>query len=61
MSFFETSHLTKAFGGLIAVNDLSVRVEPGQIFGLIGPKSAKYGPRLNRCPLQLLEIDYELI
>jgi branched-chain amino acid transport system ATP-binding protein len=40
MSFFETSHLTKAFGGLIAVNDLSFRVEPGQIFGLIGPNGS---------------------
>ena len=40
MSLFETSHLTKAFGGLIAVNDLSIRVEPGQIFGLIGPNGS---------------------
>jgi branched-chain amino acid transport system ATP-binding protein len=40
MSFFETIHLTKAFGGLVAVNDLSFRVEPGQIFGLIGPNGS---------------------
>jgi branched-chain amino acid transport system ATP-binding protein len=40
MSFFETTHLTKAFGGLIAVNDLSFQVEKGQIFGLIGPNGS---------------------
>ena len=40
MNFFETSHLTKAFGGLIAVNDLTFHVEKGQIFGLIGPNGS---------------------
>jgi branched-chain amino acid transport system ATP-binding protein len=40
MSLFETSRLTKAFGGLIAVNDLSFQVEKGQIFGLIGPNGS---------------------
>jgi branched-chain amino acid transport system ATP-binding protein len=40
MSLFETSHLTKAFGGLIAVNDLSFRVEEGELFGLIGPNGS---------------------
>jgi len=40
MNFFETTHLTKTFGGLTAVNRLSSRVEPGQIFGLIGPNGS---------------------
>jgi branched-chain amino acid transport system ATP-binding protein len=40
MSFFETRRLTKAFGGLIAVNDLSFTVEKGEIFGLIGPNGS---------------------
>jgi branched-chain amino acid transport system ATP-binding protein len=40
MSLFETKHLTKSFGGLIAVNDLSFRVEEGEIFGLIGPNGS---------------------
>lgn len=40
MNLFETSHLTKAFGGLIAVNDLTFHVEKGQIYGLIGPNGS---------------------
>lgn len=40
MSFFETKNLTKRFGGLIAVNDLTFSVEQGQIFGLIGPNGS---------------------
>ncbi len=40
MSFFETKRLTKAFGGLVAVNDLSFNVEEGEIFGLIGPNGS---------------------
>lgn len=40
MAFFETQRLTKAFGGLIAVSDLSFKVEKGEIFGLIGPNGS---------------------
>jgi len=40
MAYFQTEHLTKNFGGLIAVNDLSFQVEQGQIFGLIGPNGS---------------------
>lgn len=32
--------LTRRFGGLIAVNDVSFEVLPGEIFGLIGPNGA---------------------
>ncbi len=40
MNFFETTRLTKAFGGLLAVNDLTFQVEKGEIFGLIGPNGS---------------------
>jgi branched-chain amino acid transport system ATP-binding protein len=40
MSFFETRHLTKHFGGLTAVNDLNFQVEKGEIYGLIGPNGS---------------------
>ncbi len=36
----EVQHLTKRFGGLVAVNDVSFGVEPGAIFSLIGPNGA---------------------
>jgi branched-chain amino acid transport system ATP-binding protein len=36
----EVSNLTKYFGGLGAVRNLSFKVEKGQIFGLIGPNGA---------------------
>ncbi len=40
MSLLEVQHLTKRFGGLVAVNDVSFGVEPNQIFSLIGPNGA---------------------
>ncbi len=40
MSYFRTEHLTKSFGGLTAVNDLTFEVREGEIFGLIGPNGS---------------------
>ena len=40
MAFFEVKNLTKRFGGLVAVNDVSFTVEENQIIGLIGPNGA---------------------
>ena len=36
----EIDHLTKRFGGLVAVSDVSLRVGQGEIVGLIGPNGA---------------------
>jgi branched-chain amino acid transport system ATP-binding protein len=40
MEFLEISGLTKAFGGLVAVDDLHLTINKGEIFGLIGPNGA---------------------
>jgi branched-chain amino acid transport system ATP-binding protein len=36
----ESQDITKTFGGLVAVNQISMRVEEGEIAGLIGPNGA---------------------
>ncbi|HKN60795.1 MAG TPA: ATP-binding cassette domain-containing protein [Candidatus Acidoferrales bacterium] len=40
MHAIEVDHLTKKFGDLVAVNDISFYVEDGEIFGLLGPNGA---------------------
>ena len=37
---FEVDNLTVRYGGVVAVNDVSLRVRPGAIVGLIGPNGA---------------------
>jgi branched-chain amino acid transport system ATP-binding protein len=40
MALLEVNHLTKRFGGLVAVNELSFQVDEHDILGLIGPNGA---------------------
>jgi branched-chain amino acid transport system ATP-binding protein len=40
MRILEVKNLTKRFGGLIALNNVSLSVEKGEILGLIGPNGA---------------------
>ena len=40
MSYFELKNVVRRFGGLVAVNNVSMRVEQGEIFGLIGPNGS---------------------
>jgi len=36
----ETSNLTRKFGSLTAVDDLTIRVDEGEVFGFLGPNGA---------------------
>jgi branched-chain amino acid transport system ATP-binding protein len=36
----ELNHLTRRFGGIIAVNDVTLSIAPGEVVGLIGPNGA---------------------
>ena len=36
----ELSHLTKKFGDLVAVNDLTLKVQRGEFFAVLGPNAA---------------------
>jgi branched-chain amino acid transport system ATP-binding protein len=38
--FLELRHVTQRFGGLVAVNDVSISIGRGEIVGLIGPNGA---------------------
>ena len=40
MSLLEVKNITKRFGGLLAVDDVSIRVEEGEIVSVIGPNGA---------------------
>jgi branched-chain amino acid transport system ATP-binding protein len=40
VALLDVQGLTKRFGGLQAVNDVSFQIEPGQIFTMIGPNGA---------------------
>ena len=39
-SVLHVQGISKRFGGLQALSDISMRIEPGQVYGLIGPNGA---------------------
>ena len=47
MSLLRAEGLTRHFGGVAAVEDLALAVEPGEIFGLIGPNGSGKTTALN--------------
>ena len=47
MALIELVGLRKQFGGLVAVNDLDLSIEPGEIRGLIGPNGSGKTTLLN--------------
>jgi branched-chain amino acid transport system ATP-binding protein len=57
--------LTKAFGGLVAVSNMSLAVSPGEVLGLIGPNGSGKTTLLNliagtlRCDAGTIRIDGE--
>lgn len=40
MSLLQVENVTKRFGGLVAVDNVSLSIEPGEVLGLIGPNGA---------------------
>jgi len=55
-SFFEVENLTKRFGGLTALNKVSLQIARDEIVGLIGPNGSGK-TTLIRCILGILKPD----
>lgn len=45
MVLIEINHLVKKYGEHVAVDDLTLTVEPGKIYGFLGPNGARKNPR----------------
>ncbi len=56
MPIIELTHLTKSFGALKAVDDVSFAVEQGGLFGLLGPNGAGKTTAI-RCMLDIFKPD----
>ena len=40
MALLEVERLSKGFGGVLAVNDISFAIEPGELLGIMGPNGS---------------------
>ena len=40
LGLIETNNLTRKFGDITAVEDLTLRIEEGEVFGFLGPNGA---------------------
>jgi ABC-2 type transport system ATP-binding protein len=56
MPAIELSHITKSFGPVCAVDDVSFAVEQGELFGLLGPNGAGKTTAI-RCMLDIFKPD----
>jgi len=56
MSAVEVTHITKTFGSLRAVDDVSFNIEKGELFGLLGPNGAGKTTAI-RCMLDIFKPD----
>lgn len=54
MFIVEIEHLSKKFGSNVALNDVSLAIKPGEVFGLLGPNGAGK-TTLIRCLLGLIQ------
>lgn len=59
-SFFEVEKLTKSFGGLLALDNISFKIDKDEIVGLIGPNGSGKTTLL-RCVLGILKPDSGLV
>ena len=63
MSFLTLKNVTRRFGGLVAVNNLSMEVEKGKITGFIGPNGSGKSTTINLIsgvlPLSAGSIEFE--
>ena len=46
-ALIEISHLTKKYGANVAVNDLNLTLESGNIYGFLGPNGAGKSTTMN--------------